>query len=346
MKKLISLLLISLTVIACSKNKQNKEIDLKIDPDRIAKERERIINEKIEETLQENKIDICEVREQRPGFLKRLAKGFLGIFKKKDDFDVVFTKEISEAVLKDIMGSIYANLEFNPSEFWSLLSPSTAIRLNRLLVEKYIHADDETFKKVRDLAAFSYLFYFQLEQREKGYELFVEDQELGVERIKVAFDETALFSERVKLSFCDKLTLPASGFRTNTDYQKPSEITGRVVCTGGQNRVEIEQYLDETTRFTLSDNDEKQTFRVLMPTDNRVDEDASNVKISMKASQLGLDMNLDVERKTRPSGNGSAFAEYRKNTVRKLALEGEVRGIYFKMKKLSCREIKKIKYQQ
>lgn len=336
-------LIFVLGLASCSKNKANKEVPFIIDLDLIAKERERIIQEKIKETLEENRVETEVVEEPQRGFFRRLGNGIVNLFR-SDDFDIVFPKALSDKIVDEIMASIYSNLAFNPQEFWNLLSPQTSIELNRVLLNRYLEVSDEEFEEVRNLAAFAYLFYFQLEERKKGYELFLENQEIGVDRIKVAFDESAEFDNRERLSLVEKLNVEATGFHSALNYMRPSEILGQVVCEKGENKIFIEQYTDEA-RGTLFQINEGESFRVRLPRDTQIDEDASNVNIKMKVSSLDLDFELDIERKTRPSTR-SVFDEYRKNSFRYLALEGSYAGDSFDLKRLRCSEKKNVIYQR
>ncbi len=341
-----SILILTLfTLVACSKNKVDKHKDFVIDYDKIRQEQEKLYKEKmqeeIEKSLAENKIKTCEVEEKKPSFLARLKQGIAGR-SRSEKFDVVFPKKLTDKIMTEILDSIYVNLSFNPTDFWELLSDDTSKELNRELVNQFLTFDDEKFKEVRNTAAFMFLFYFQLEKREKGYELFLENQDMQVNRIKVAFDDAAKFEERTKLSFCEKISLTNSEFRTVKKYLEPSEIQGQVVCENGPNKVTIEQYTQKTYtafKLNLADLDEV-NFKVGMPRDTLINEYAKNVEMSF------LDRGLEIAIERQRNSVGPNKGQYRANTFKKLSLEGEVLGQKIKLKNLKCNEIKSVIYQQ
>lgn len=343
--KFTILILTLFTLVACSKNKVDKHKDFVIDYDKIRQEQEKIYKEKmqkeIEKSLAENKIKTCEVEEKRPGFFGRIKQGIAGRFR-AEKFDLVFHKSLTDKIMNEIMDSIYVNLSFNPTDFWELLSADTSRELNRVLVDQFLTLNDENFKEVRDTAAFMFLFYFQLEEREKSYELFLENQEMQINRLRVAFDDTAKFENRKKLSFCEKISLSNSDFRTVKEYLEPSDIQGQVVCEKGDNKVVIEQYTQKTYtafKLKLADLDEV-NFKVGMPRDTFIDDYSKAVEMSF------LDRGLEISIERRRISVGVNRGQYRPNTFRKLDLQGEVLGEKIQLKNLKCREIKSVIYQQ
>lgn len=342
--KYFILVLTLMTAFSCSKNKANKDKEFSIDLDKIRQEQERIAREQIEQTLKDAEIETCTVEEQRPGFLGRVANGFKGIFR-RDGFDIVFPKSLSNQINQDITNSIYANMSFNPQDFWNLLSPESAESLNRVLLDANLEASDEQFLRIREMAAFLYLFYFQLEEKKKGYELFLEEQDIGISRLKVAFDETADFEQREKLSFCEKITLFDTEMKAlEEDHLLPSDISGQVVCERRGNRVLIEQYTNQPetffsieTRTGLTD-----VITIEMPRDTEIEPDFS--EITMTFAQRNLELTIERQQSAHRL-RGSVLRGYRPNSFKRLDLEGVVAGEQVRLKNLRCREVKDVIYQ-
>lgn len=342
--KYFALFLTLMMSFSCSKNKSSKNEAFNIDPEQIRQEQERIVREQVEESLSEAEIKTCEVNEARPDFLSRVANGFVGIFK-RDGFDIVFPKELSDKIIQEILNSVYANLSFNPQDFWTLLTPETADELNRILLNANLTASEEEFSKIRSMAAFLYLFYFQLEEKEKGYELYLEEQNLGISRLKVAFDQTAIFDERVKLSFCEKISLIDSEFKElGDDYLTPGDISGQVICERRGDRVLIEQYTNRTeTYFSITTaSGLSDIITVDMPRDTEIEEDYS--EITMSFPQRNLELVIERQQSARRL-SGSVLRGYRPNSFRRLDIEGLVAGERVRIRNLSCREVKDVIYQ-
>jgi hypothetical protein len=324
-------------MVSCSKGNNTKAKDYVI-PDDVKRA---FIEKKVDEELDKNRVATCEMpKEYKSGF-KKIKEGFIGLFV-KDKFNLVLTKELSDKVVVELKESIYENLGFDPSQFWSLIKPETAKQLNKLLVNQFIEVDDKKFKEIRSMTAVAYLFYFQEVNRKKGYELYLKNQDIGITRIKVAYDESAKLDKREKLSFCDKIEFTRLDFTSKSNYLKPSDVKGRFICKRDNKKIILEKYIGGRIVFDIDYLELKTIQEVRIG------------NFSAEYYRKGVAMNIDngddkfefkIQQKLKKS-SGSSTKTYQSNTVHSISLNGYIGGFEINTPKpLRCKKVVKMSYQ-
>jgi hypothetical protein len=325
-------------MISCSKGNNTKAKDYEV-PEEVKRA---FIEKKVDEELDKNRVATCEMpKEYKSGF-KKIKEGFIGLFV-KDRFNLVLSKEISDKVVVELKDSIYENLGFNPSEFWSLLKPQTAKELNKLLVNQFIKVDDKKFTEIRSMTAVAYLFYFQEVDRKKGYELYLKNQDIGITRIKIAYDESAKLDKRKKLSFCDKIEFASLDFTSKSNYLKPSDVKGRYICKRGNQKVTIEKYLGGRMIFDIDFPGLKLKHEVKV---KNFTGEYYRKGVILSTDHADDKFDLKIQQRTKKV-NGSVAKTYQDNTVHSISLNGYMGGFEINTPKLlRCKKIVKMSYMK
>lgn len=333
------LIFLSLIVLAISCSKGNHTDAKKYEVP--ASLRAKIINEKIDAELEANRVDTCELETQTIGVLKRTLTKVVLFFRGGDDFDIKFNKDISQRIVDEIRASIFANLEFSPNEFWNLLTKETATELNEILIAQFIKVNNEQFEKLRDLTAFLYLFYFQEVERKAGYEVGLLNQEMEIPRIRVAFNEEANFTEREKLSLCNKLITSEEGFKTNHDFTYPSDIKGKVICEKDDTKLIVQQFLGREMSVSFIAPSLNHSVR-FNHSELIVSETRRGSKLELTKDSDNFEINVYKKRRTK---RGSIRKSYLTNTFSSVKVSGLVDGESIETKRMSCKTIRPVGYQ-
>jgi len=328
MKYSLSLLILT-TFIACDKghNYASKKTFVVTD---------KMKEEIFQKELNANRIETCEVEEKKLSFFRRAKKSILGLFTKKDEsFDITYPQVLTDRVLRELKEYIIEKQKFAPEEFWIAIGKETETYINNYLIEEFVGLTDEQYIELRDLVAFSFLFYFQEAEKKSGYEIHLDKEDLPLSKIRIAYESEAKFEERVKLSICEQEKLLEIAFLEDEAFLKPSDVTARVICEKDNNMMRIDVVKD--TKVTLSMADSKASKQLTLNMGDFV-VNSTNQKATLKHSQDGNEIELEV--KVKRKGDQKFIS----NKVFSLnAHLGD--GTDFSMKKLKCKSVKPLRLE-
>lgn len=202
--------------------------------------------------LEKNRIQTCDPPEEKVGFFKRIKNKILDIFfkKKRKRFDLTYPQVITDRVLKELKEHIFETQGFMPEKFWLALKPETKTRIDSYLINNFYMFSDEEFQELRNVVAFSFLFYFQAEDRQPGYEIHLDREDLPKNKINIAYTEDAKFEERKKISICDQGKLLDIAFQEDGSHYVPSNLKGRLRCEKDGHKVNMD-WVEKDDRSTI-----------------------------------------------------------------------------------------------
>lgn len=291
---------------------------------------EKMKEEMLQKELEKNRIETCDPPEEKIGFFKRVKMKILSLFTKKDtSFDIIYPEFITNRVLKELKAYIFETQSFMPEKFWLALKPQTKTYLDTYLIENFVGFNDEQFKELRDVVAFSFLFYFQEKERMPGYEIHLDKDDLPVSKVRIAYTEDAKFEERKKISICDQGKLLDLTFQDDGAHLTPSKVNARVTCEERTHKVRIDLVNDTDFSISMASGN---TARRLKLHKSDLEVNTSNRKPELIYNQDGNEFRIVVKSKTRDS---------KKQLKRIISLKAHlVDGSQFDMPRLSCESTK------
>jgi len=334
MMKYSLLLLLLTTFIACDKGHNYADKKTFVVTDKMKEE----IYQK---ALAANKIKTCEPeKEEKEGFFKRAKNSIVGLFTKKDkEFDITYPQVLTERVLKEIEAYIRTNQKFAPEEFWIALSSETQTYIDKYLIEEFVGLTDEQFLELRDFVAFSFLFYFQEDDRKSGYEIQLDEEDLPISKIRIAYETSAIFEERKKINFCEQEGLLDITFVEDQAFLKPSNVTARVMCEKDSNKIRLDLVNDTDLTFSVANSKISKILKLHMDDFEKNFSNHGLEKAStLKYSQDGTEIELKVRVKKKDD---------QKFLFKKIySLTAHLNdGTEFSMKKLKCKSVKSLRLE-
>lgn len=327
MKKLSLFLLLLTSVVACDKghNYTDKKVFVVT---------EKMKRDALQKSLNENKVETCEVEQEKLSFFQRVKKSIIGLFTKKDtEFDIIYPQILTDKILKELESYILEHMEFAPEKFWVAVGPETEKYLNAYLIEKFVTLSDEEFLKLRDFVAFSFLFYFAEDIKEDGYEIHLDNAELPVSKIRIAFTSKAEFEKRKKISLCGKEDIFSVNFQTDEEFLLPSNVTARVICERKSDRVRLDVVNDSDVSLKIQTASNEQKLSLQMA-DFEVN--TSNRSSKLSYSQNGTELQLELKIK---DVDGKPTLSSRIHSLDARLAD----GTEISMKRLKCDSVKPLK---
>lgn len=256
---------------------------------------EKMKRDALKKSLADNRVETCEVEEEKLNFFKRVKKFIVNLFAKKkiDVFDITYPQILTDRVLNELEAHILEKMDFKPEDFWVAIGSETEQYINQYLIEKFVELKDEEFEKLRDFVAFSFLFYFAEEVKEDGYEIHLDNQELPISKINIAFTAAAKFEERKRISLCGKENIMSAKFQPDEEYLVPSDVTARVTCENRSDdriRLDVIRNEEATLRIKTAKAESKIKFQMA-----DLEVNTSNRRSKLSYSQNGVDLQLEIK---------------------------------------------------
>tara|TARA_Y100000385_G_C13065912_1_gene626688 strand:+ start:455 stop:1444 length:990 start_codon:yes stop_codon:yes gene_type:complete len=260
-----------------------------------------------------------------------IISGFL-----QTEFDIIFPKNISFKIIKELKESSARGEKVTSNNFWSLLSQNGQSSLNDYLIKNYGTLKDKEFNTKRRLTAYAFTIFTEIENYQQAITIKATSSKLFKE-FTVAFSYD--IRERIKLDHC--LDRAIKNVEVPINQLLPSKIVTNVICEDfyGENTVSFQIHKDNKMYLTV-DTD------ILL---DKVEMNVEDVKISNLKRYKRLNYNdneheIDVRIYKKKTSNAYYDVQSRSfiyDTIKYLNIEFKRKGHQnIELTRLDCRAIK------
>ena len=343
MKAILFILILSLTLVACSKDNGGSKKKVKISnpatsPD--DSDATPAIPDEFEHLKKTNLIQrqmYCCLLDPNDPPLKSAVDRRKIDGTPNDNFDLIMNHKFIEKVVSDLINKSRGQ-KISPDFFWNNLDSNLATKLNSFLAHKYMNVSDEMFDLIRRLFAYAITYFMETQDYNTGYIVQYGDSQF----FKIAFSSNAKIVEKIKVcsmkDLRDYIIIPSN-------LLTPGQITGSIECKKGSHQVNITVYNRSVMKVNIKS--QNKTFNLYL---DKVDIDRDSDEVEIEASGRDLEISLVLSRKvssrTRRGLLGRIFGSdysysYHPDLYSKIELDIEARGFDFDESNLACKNIKR-----